>query len=287
MLNDVCGDRLRPPFGASAANVTRPTPDGRSAGQRGSSAIPAAGSQARSGGLELPPGLEERRTARPLGRGQTFFERFHHHSPGVHPQQGQGPHGQCDVTMPTGLAPNFILIQAQLAFRGAEAPPKCPTGARHTRHLLQRGVLQGQDDIDRQISKLAATAACRQPGLVFPPRPFGAISPPQAPPAVLRQRGQDGFDAALLLAHPNRFLARDRQPKCLWMGFQLHPQPSIGAIRAIASHPAGHTTCGQRAGQHLPGQLGLDRQWVIFRNPSLLIGPDRSSIPRAECGRSS
>ncbi len=113
---------------------------------------------------------------------------------------------------------------------------------------------------------------------VIPARAFRAISGAQPCPAILRQRGQEGFDLPLLPAEPDVCLARDRQHIRPGLGFQPQTPPPIILVDAVAGDPAGEHAGRERPLQHLLGQLRLGRKPTILRDPRLLtasgvVGP--------------
>jgi hypothetical protein len=73
----------------------------------------------------------------------------------------------------------------------------------------------------------------------------------------LLEQGVGGLGAG---AGPDRVVAGHRQHLADLAGFQLGPQPGIGAVDLIAGHPGGRDPGGRRPAEHPVGQCRLGRK---------------------------
>jgi hypothetical protein len=104
----------------------------------------------------------------------------------------------------------------------------------------------------------------RQPWPGIPARPFGTIAGAHSCSAVLRQRGQKGFDLPWLPAEPDVCMARDRPPIRPRLGCQPQAQPSVIPVDAVAGAPAAGHTGRERPLPQVLGQLRCGRQPTIL-----------------------
>ena len=129
-------------------------------------------------GIKNPGWFEGRQTARSLGGPRGFLPYLNRNRPGAQDgEQGHGPHGERDVPIPAGPAPDFILILAHFTRGRFKATRDGSAGAGRAYDRFQRGILVGKDHIARQVGGIAHAASPQQPAAANARHPTTALSP--------------------------------------------------------------------------------------------------------------
>lgn len=133
-------------------------------------------------------------------------------------EEGQGEHGEGDVSVPGRPGADLVLVQPDLSFSGLKAGLDGPPGSRDAHQCADRGIFGGEGQVVGQLVRLGDGAADQQApvtsrlkggilpvGLDLQARPLGALAGAQPPP-VIGPKARSGPDLDAVEAGGTRCL---------------------------------------------------------------------------------